>query len=183
MCAPDLYPLDRQNWREAHQPAGSGEYDQNEHQSQHNLASKTPGLRSAWHGCATRRRPATRTNGVSRRGVSVAGGGRHPAAPAPLNRCRSSSATIFGATLVTSPQPTVITKSPGRAILATVGAASSQTGSYVTSAVPGLTASATIRPSTPSIGSSRSPQTSITTAWSALSRARASSAQKSRVRV
>src|SRR5204862_6123250 len=41
---------------------------------------------------------------------------------------RSISSTIFGATMVTSPQPTVITRSPGRAILATVGAASSQTG-------------------------------------------------------
>src|SRR5829696_4189175 len=128
MCAPDLYPLDRQNWREADEPAGSGEYDQNEHQSQHHLASKTPGLRSAWHGCATRRSPATRTNGVSRPGVSVAGGGCHPATPAALNRCRSSSATIFRAILVTSTQPTMIISSPGRAILATASATSSHTG-------------------------------------------------------
>ena len=61
---------------------------------------------------------------VGDRRWSGLGGGRHHT---PRSRCRA--ATISGATLVTSPQPTVMTRSPGRAILATTGAAESQSGS------------------------------------------------------
>ena len=56
------------------------------------------------------------------------GGAAEPACAEWSDRV-SSSLTMSGATLVTSPQPRVTTRSPGRAIEATTGAAASQSGS------------------------------------------------------